>query len=166
MDASDTFAHPPFASPTGLEPVFAEPKSAVLPKLDDGDKLRTQALPHRQRGGAGLLRRRRWSESNRHTQSCSLLPNHSGTAPTRETTPHPHVSAYVSQLARQESNLDLRSQGPLSYQLDDRRNVDTKHYAFHANTRNNSMGKHYCQHHAHLAASTRNRTTQKVDHCH
>lgn len=72
----------------------------------------------------------------------------------RETTSHPHVSAYVSQLARQDSNLDLRSQSPLSYQLDDRRNVGTKHYAFHANTRNNSMGKRRCQHHARLAALT------------
>lgn len=35
---------------------------------------RTQTTPHRQCGGAGLLRRRRWSESNRRTQGCSLLP--------------------------------------------------------------------------------------------
>lgn len=51
-----------------------------------------------------------------------------------------HVSAYVSQLARQDSNLDLRIQSSPSYQLDDRRNADTKRHAFHANTCNNSMG--------------------------
>ena len=38
VDAGSAFAHPHFASPTGLEPVFAEPKSAVLPKLDDRRK--------------------------------------------------------------------------------------------------------------------------------
>ena len=38
VDAGSAFTHPPFAPPPGLEPRFTEPKSAVLPKLDDRRK--------------------------------------------------------------------------------------------------------------------------------
>lgn len=145
------FAHPLFASLPGLEPGFAEPKSAVLPKLDDRDKSNPKRhARHLLRPTRGRLRRFRDAGRNRTDVRGFAVRSlsHSGTAPTRETTSHPHVSAYVSQLARQDSNLDLRIQSPPSYQLDDRRNADTKRHAFHANTRNNSMGKRYCQHHA------------------
>lgn len=55
--------------------LYSQSQNLLSCQLDDGDKLRTQALPHRQRGGGeSLLRRRRWSDSNRRTQSCSLLP--------------------------------------------------------------------------------------------
>lgn len=43
VDAGCSFAHPLFASPPGLEPGLVEPKSTVLPKLDDGDKKRHYA---------------------------------------------------------------------------------------------------------------------------
>lgn len=65
---------PAFRIPARTRTWISRTKIYCPAKLDDRDKSGTQAPPHRQRGGAGLLRRRRWSDSNRRIQSCSLLP--------------------------------------------------------------------------------------------
>lgn len=51
-----------------------------------------------------------------------------------------HTPPTPSQLARQGSNLDPRSQSPLSYRLDDRRNDDAKQARI-MQTHNNSTEK-------------------------